>query len=81
GLLTNPLFCSIWISTMIGQFLIVQYGGSWFSTASLTFEQWIICSSLGIGTLLWQQIFASLPSTGLYDISKYFIKTVKHKMQ
>uniref|UniRef100_A0A914Y9U5 Cation-transporting P-type ATPase C-terminal domain-containing protein n=1 Tax=Panagrolaimus superbus TaxID=310955 RepID=A0A914Y9U5_9BILA len=56
GLFTNPLFCSIWISTMIGQFLIVQYGGSWFSTASLSFEQWFICLALGIGTLLWQQV-------------------------
>lgn len=35
GLIGNRVFCVIWVSTFIGQILIVQYGGAWFSTAPL----------------------------------------------
>lgn len=50
------MFCGIWISTFIGQILIVQFGNVYFSTASLTFFQWTICIFLGLSTLLFGQV-------------------------
>jgi hypothetical protein len=41
---------------MISQVLIVQFGGRWFSTASLTLDQWLWCILFGIGVLLWGQV-------------------------
>ncbi|CAJ0568621.1 unnamed protein product, partial [Mesorhabditis spiculigera] len=56
GLFTNPIFCVIWITTLISQVLIVQYGGHWFSTAPLDFVQWAVCVACGLGSLLWGQV-------------------------
>uniref|UniRef100_A0AC34QK17 Calcium-transporting ATPase n=1 Tax=Panagrolaimus sp. JU765 TaxID=591449 RepID=A0AC34QK17_9BILA len=65
GLFTNPIFYTIWIATMILQVLIVQFGGYWFSTASLNLEQWLWCIAFGVGALLWGQIVTSIPTSGL----------------
>jgi P-type Ca2+ transporter type 2B len=56
GLLTNPIYCAIWVCTLIVQFLIVEFGGRWFSTAPLTLEQWLWCVAFGVGSLLWAQV-------------------------
>ncbi|CAK5088108.1 unnamed protein product [Meloidogyne enterolobii] len=61
-LLSNRMFCIIWTSTFIAQILIVQFGGKWFSTAPLTFSQWMFCFGLGIFELVLGQIVASIPS-------------------
>ncbi|KAK6024405.1 hypothetical protein OSTOST_09782, partial [Ostertagia ostertagi] len=59
GLFSNPIFCVIWITTLISQVLIVQFGGHWFSTAPLNAIQWAICIACGLGELIWgQTIFA-----------------------
>ncbi|EYC38048.1 hypothetical protein Y032_0747g2019 [Ancylostoma ceylanicum] len=60
GLFTNPIFCVIWISTLISQVLIVQFGGHWFSTAPLNAVQWAICIACGLGELIWGQVSAKL---------------------
>uniref|UniRef100_A0A7E4UN35 Calcium-transporting ATPase n=1 Tax=Panagrellus redivivus TaxID=6233 RepID=A0A7E4UN35_PANRE len=65
GLFTNPIFYTIWIATFILQILIVQFGGFWFSTASLNWEQWLWCIAFGVGDLLWGQIVTSIPTSGL----------------
>ncbi|KAI6227302.1 Calcium-transporting ATPase [Aphelenchoides fujianensis] len=65
GLFTNPIYYCIWISTMIVQVIIVQYGGRWFSTAPLNLEQWLWCLAFGVGDLLWGQIVTSIPTSGL----------------
>ncbi|CAI4228385.1 unnamed protein product [Auanema sp. JU1783] len=65
GLFSNPIFCIIWIVTLISQVLIVQYGGHWFSTAPLTPVQWIVCIVCGLFELLWGQIITSIPSSVL----------------
>uniref|UniRef100_A0A915NJ88 Cation-transporting P-type ATPase N-terminal domain-containing protein n=1 Tax=Meloidogyne floridensis TaxID=298350 RepID=A0A915NJ88_9BILA len=61
-LLSNRMFCIIWTSTFIAQILIVQFGGKWFSTAPLTFSQWMFCFGLGVFELVLGQIVASIPS-------------------
>ncbi|RCN30007.1 calcium-translocating P-type ATPase, PMCA-type [Ancylostoma caninum] len=63
GLFTNPIFCVIWISTLISQVLIVQFGGHWFSTAPLNAIQWAICIACGLGELIWGQIITTIPSS------------------
>lgn len=52
----NPIFCSIWFSTLLLQILLVQYGSLLFSCVSLSLDQWMWCLFFGIGTLLWHQV-------------------------
>lgn len=65
GLFSNPIYYIIWISTMVAQVLIVQFGGRWFSTAALNLEQWLWCLAFGVGVLLWGQIVTTIPTSGL----------------
>ncbi|TMS38440.1 hypothetical protein L596_005168 [Steinernema carpocapsae] len=62
GLGSNQIFCIIWTSTFVGQILIVQFGGAWFSTAPLDSYQWMICIGIGMSELLFGQIVATIPS-------------------
>nr|NP_001188515.1 plasma membrane calcium ATPase, isoform P [Drosophila melanogaster]ADV37599.1 plasma membrane calcium ATPase, isoform P [Drosophila melanogaster] len=68
GLLTNPIFYTIWIFTMISQVLIIQYGKMAFSTKALTLDQWLWCIFFGIGTLVWGQLITSVPTRKLPKI-------------
>uniref|UniRef100_A0A8R1I4W9 Calcium-transporting ATPase n=1 Tax=Caenorhabditis japonica TaxID=281687 RepID=A0A8R1I4W9_CAEJA len=63
GIFTNPIFCVIWITTLVSQVLIVQFGGQWFSTAPLDTTQWIVCIACGLGELFWGQIINCVPSS------------------
>uniref|UniRef100_A0A914PPZ0 Cation-transporting P-type ATPase C-terminal domain-containing protein n=1 Tax=Panagrolaimus davidi TaxID=227884 RepID=A0A914PPZ0_9BILA len=83
GLFSNPIFYCIWIITFALQVVIVQFGGEWFATAPLEWHLWLACLGFGVGTLLWGQIVHCVPVNfaGLSDISKYFVKNVKVKMQ
>ncbi|KAJ1358335.1 ATPase, Ca transporting, plasma membrane [Parelaphostrongylus tenuis] len=65
GLISNRVFCIIWLSTFIGQILITQFGGAWFSTAPLNKSQWLVCLVLGLSTLIWGQVVATIPSKKL----------------
>lgn len=65
GLFSNSIFYIIWISTMIAQILIVQFGGLWFSTKALTIDQWLWCLVFGVGVLLWGQVVVTIPSSGI----------------
>ncbi|XP_043657362.1 plasma membrane calcium-transporting ATPase 2 isoform X4 [Drosophila teissieri] len=68
GLLTNPIFYTIWIFTMISQVLIIQYGKMAFSTKALSLDQWLWCIFFGIGTLVWGQLITSVPTRKLPKI-------------
>ncbi|XP_037950108.1 plasma membrane calcium-transporting ATPase 3-like [Teleopsis dalmanni] len=61
GLMFNPIFCSIWISSLFIQIIIVQCGKSAFSTQPLTIDEWLICFCLGLGSLIWGQIIHFFP--------------------
>ncbi|KRZ72581.1 Plasma membrane calcium-transporting ATPase 3, partial [Trichinella papuae] len=58
----NPLFTIIWISCVVLQIVIVEFGGYALSTVSLTLVQWLWCLFLGISVLLWGQLIISIPS-------------------
>ncbi|GBP93303.1 Plasma membrane calcium-transporting ATPase 3 [Eumeta japonica] len=62
GVLKNPIYCGIWLMTFIFQVLIVQYGNVAFFTKPLTFDLWLWCIFLGIGTLLWGQLLNAIPT-------------------
>jgi len=47
GLFRNPLFLCIIAFTVLAQYGIVEYGGSFVKTVSLTTEQWVKCILLG----------------------------------
>jgi len=62
GLQRNPIFIGIWIGTMIGQVIIIQFGGIAFHTKGLTIDQWMWCIFLGVGVLLWGQLITCVPT-------------------
>lgn len=66
GLFSNPIYYIIWISTMVAQVFIVQFGGRWFSTAALNLEQWLWCLAFGVGVLLWGQVICLSFSVLIY---------------
>uniref|UniRef100_A0A914GX29 Calcium-transporting ATPase n=1 Tax=Globodera rostochiensis TaxID=31243 RepID=A0A914GX29_GLORO len=65
GVFTNPIYCTIWAFTLIVQFVIVEFGGRWFSTEPLTLDQWLWCLAFGVGSLLWAQVVTTIPTKGL----------------
>ncbi|XP_069165984.1 plasma membrane calcium-transporting ATPase 2 isoform X2 [Procambarus clarkii] len=65
GFFSNPIFYSIWLSTLASQVVIVQFGGRAFSTEALTLELWLWCILFGSGVLLWGQVVTSIPTKKL----------------
>uniref|UniRef100_A0A8C9X0Y2 Calcium-transporting ATPase n=1 Tax=Sander lucioperca TaxID=283035 RepID=A0A8C9X0Y2_SANLU len=76
GIFNNLIFCSIVFGTFIIQFVIVQFGGKPFSCVALTIDQWLWCTFLGFGSLLWGQVISSIPTSRLK-----FLKTAGHGTQ
>lgn len=65
GLRRNPVFIGIWTGTFVAQIILVQFGGTVFSTKALTLDQWFWCVFLGVSTLLWGQIITTIPTSVL----------------
>ncbi|XP_015232185.1 PREDICTED: plasma membrane calcium-transporting ATPase 1-like isoform X3 [Cyprinodon variegatus] len=76
GVFNNPIFCTIVFGTFIVQIVIVQFGGKPFSCVGLNIEQWLWCTFLGFGSLLWGQVISSVPTSRLK-----FLKTAGHGTQ
>uniref|UniRef100_A0A8C6UK17 Calcium-transporting ATPase n=1 Tax=Neogobius melanostomus TaxID=47308 RepID=A0A8C6UK17_9GOBI len=76
GIFNNLIFCSIVFGTFIVQIVIVQFGGKPFSCVSLTIDQWLWCTFLGFGSLLWGQVISTIPTSRLK-----FLKTAGHGTQ
>ncbi|XP_051247908.1 plasma membrane calcium-transporting ATPase 1a isoform X1 [Dicentrarchus labrax] len=76
GIFNNLIFCSIVFGTFIIQIVIVQFGGKPFSCVSLTIDQWLWCTFLGFGSLLWGQVISTVPTSRLK-----FLKTAGHGTQ
>uniref|UniRef100_A0A3Q2PZY1 Calcium-transporting ATPase n=1 Tax=Fundulus heteroclitus TaxID=8078 RepID=A0A3Q2PZY1_FUNHE len=76
GVFNNLIFCSIVFGTFIIQIVIVQFGGKPFSCVALTIDQWLWCTFLGFGSLLWGQVISSIPTSRLK-----FLKTAGHGTQ
>ncbi|KAM7367135.1 hypothetical protein PAMP_015059 [Pampus punctatissimus] len=58
------------------EIVIVQFGGKPFSCVALTIDQWLWCTFLGFGSLLWGQVISSIPTSRLK-----FLKTAGHGTQ
>ncbi|KAM8740808.1 plasma membrane calcium-transporting ATPase 1 isoform 1-T1 [Acanthopagrus schlegelii] len=76
GIFNNLIFCSIVFGTFVIQIVIVQFGGKPFSCVALTIDQWLWCTFLGFGSLLWGQVISSIPTSRLK-----FLKTAGHGTQ
>uniref|UniRef100_A0AAQ4NPY8 Calcium-transporting ATPase n=1 Tax=Gasterosteus aculeatus aculeatus TaxID=481459 RepID=A0AAQ4NPY8_GASAC len=76
GIFNNLIFCSIVFGTFIIQIVIVQFGGKPFSCVALTIDQWLWCTFLGFGSLLWGQVISSIPTSRLK-----FLKSAGHGTQ
>jgi hypothetical protein len=46
--------------TMVAHVLIVEFGGLWFQTTGLTWQQWLVCLGFGVSELLWAQVSPGL---------------------
>lgn len=66
GLFSNPVFYMIWIFTFVAQVIIVEFGSWAFSTTKLTLDQWLWCLFLGIGTIIWRQIYITFPMDKIF---------------
>lgn len=64
GLLKNPAFAGIALVILVGQFLIVQYGGAMFRTEPLSMETW--------GLILAGTSIVTVARELMYQISKIF---------
>lgn len=64
GLLKNPAFAGIALVILVGQFLIVQYGGAMFRTEPLSMETW--------GLILAGTSVVTVTRELMYQISKIF---------
>ncbi|XP_037315724.2 plasma membrane calcium-transporting ATPase 1 isoform X2 [Pungitius pungitius] len=76
GIFNNLIFCSIVFGTFIIQIVIVQFGGKPFSCVALSIDQWLWCTFLGFGSLLWGQVISSIPTSRLK-----FLKSAGHGTQ
>ncbi|XP_042315274.1 LOW QUALITY PROTEIN: plasma membrane calcium-transporting ATPase 1-like [Sceloporus undulatus] len=70
GIFTNSIFCGITLGTLVVQIVIVQFGGKPFSCTKITLEQWLWSIFFGMGTLLWGQVIASIPTSYLWCLKE-----------
>ncbi|CAK9021457.1 Plasma membrane calcium-transporting ATPase 3 (PMCA3) (Plasma membrane calcium ATPase isoform 3) (Plasma membrane calcium pump isoform 3) [Durusdinium trenchii] len=58
GILGNEMFLGVVASTVVLQFLIVQFGGVSVNLiyGGLSLQQWMLCVSLGAFSLVWQWV-------------------------
>ena len=62
GIGRNPIFSAVIIGTLIVQFLIVEFGGSYVSCAPLTLEQHLVCVVIGACSMLNGVIIRFVPA-------------------
>jgi Ca2+ transporting ATPase len=65
GLFSNYIFIGIWFTTFVAQVILIEFGSLAFSTAGLTFDQWMWCLFFGVSTLIWGQIVTTIPTDKL----------------
>uniref|UniRef100_A0A4W3IN29 Calcium-transporting ATPase n=1 Tax=Callorhinchus milii TaxID=7868 RepID=A0A4W3IN29_CALMI len=80
GIFNNPIFCAIVFGTFVIQVIIVQFGGQPFSCAPLSIELWLWCVFLGLGSLLWGQVIASIPTSQLKFLKEAGLGTKKEEI-
>jgi len=47
NILKSPMFLGVIVSTIVGQYFIVEFGGDFTSTVPLTQEEWVITAMMG----------------------------------
>uniref|UniRef100_UPI00398F5E4D plasma membrane calcium-transporting ATPase 1-like isoform X1 n=1 Tax=Pristiophorus japonicus TaxID=55135 RepID=UPI00398F5E4D len=80
GIFNNLIFCTIVFGTFLIQIVIIQFGGKPFSCTKLTADQWLWCIFLGMGTLLWGQVIASIPTSRLKFLKEAGLGTQKEEI-
>ncbi|XP_064417746.1 plasma membrane calcium-transporting ATPase 1 isoform X2 [Latimeria chalumnae] len=76
GMFNNLIFCTIVFGTFLIQIIIVQLGGKPFSCTPLNIDLWLWCIVFGMGSLLWGQLIATIPTSRLK-----FLKEAGHGTQ
>jgi len=51
GFFTNAMFLGVLLFTIVAQYLMVEFGGEFASTVSLSAEQWFVCTMIGFGSV------------------------------
>nr|XP_018902399.1 PREDICTED: plasma membrane calcium-transporting ATPase 2-like [Bemisia tabaci] len=60
GFLDNHFLVLVWVSLLIVQFLIVQYGHDIFLTKRLNSQQWQWCLAIAASIFVWHQILLTI---------------------
>jgi magnesium-transporting ATPase (P-type) len=76
NLLTNSVFIGILILTAVLQVLIVEFGGTVFSTEPLSAHDWFISVAIGAFSLLWGALVRLVPAPAVLCCA---IKTHDHR--
>ncbi|KAJ6238711.1 calcium-transporting atpase [Anaeramoeba flamelloides] len=62
GIFNNWIFCGIWVSIILIQALVVEYGGSFFSTTHLSAFEWGVSVVLGFLSIPLGFLFRLIPA-------------------
>jgi Ca2+ transporting ATPase len=61
GIMTNPWFWGVMITTVFLQIILVEFGGRAFGTTRLDGAQWGVCLAFGAGTMIWNLLLTFVP--------------------
>eukprot|EP00397_Hematodinium_sp_SG-2012_P004630 GEMP01004642.1.p1 GENE.GEMP01004642.1~~GEMP01004642.1.p1 ORF type:complete len:1152 (+),score=143.05 GEMP01004642.1:64-3519(+) len=53
-------FFGVQFLQVVGQVLLIEFGGTWTKTAPLSLSEWILSVGIGSTSLIWQQIIISV---------------------
>ncbi|KAJ3450482.1 calcium-transporting atpase [Anaeramoeba flamelloides] len=62
GILNNFIFCGIWVGIILIQVLVVEFGGSFFSTVHLNAFEWGVSAFLGLLSIPLGFLFRLIPA-------------------
>ena len=62
GILDNWFFVAVMVAQVIGQILIIEFGGQAFMVVPLSWADWGWCVLLGAGELVWNLVINMIPN-------------------
>jgi calcium-translocating P-type ATPase len=80
GIWTNWLFGVVLFITILGQVLIVEFGGAAFHTHPLNWWQWLLCIAFGLTTLLLGAILRKIPTNDHIERTPYNVELTAEKL-
>ena len=77
GIMKNPMFWFIFILSVVLQYLLVQFVGTFFSTTPLSFTEHLFCIGVGFLSLPLYQLARTVPVDWFMDMGKGKVEDFK----